>query len=87
MVASWRVKSVISFSVIFPLAAKAPCFFTFVTVIPWRRKVALTTASPAARISPLTTLPFLSLPSHRKGNLFGCVSCHHASLNILCNIL
>ena len=50
-------------SVILPFLAKVLCFLTLVTVMPWRRSVALTKESPAARISPLITLPFLSLPS------------------------
>src|SRR5437762_7886076 len=41
-------------------------FLTLVIKTPWRRKLALTIASPPARISPRTTLPFLSLPSHSK---------------------
>src|SRR5574340_51531 len=53
-----------SFSVIL-LPRRNPCFLTFRTRIPWRRRVAWTMASPAARISPLTFLPFLSTPSHR----------------------
>jgi len=63
MVASWRVNKVMSLSVTVPLLAKPLCFLTFVTVMPWRRNVALTKESPAARISPFTILPFLSLPS------------------------
>ena len=41
-------------------------FLTRVIRMPWRRRLALTTASPPARISPRTILPFLSLPSHSK---------------------
>jgi hypothetical protein len=39
--------------------------------MPWRRRLALTTASPPARISPRTTLPLRSLPSHSKIASFG----------------
>jgi hypothetical protein len=46
------------------------CFLTLVTRMPWRRSVALTTASPPARISPRMTLPALSLPSQRKVTSF-----------------
>ena len=63
MVASCRVNRVISLSDTLPLLAKLLCFFILVTVIPWRRNEALTKDSPDARISPLMTLPFLSLPS------------------------
>src|SRR5450830_2189341 len=35
-------------------------------MMPWRRKVTLTTASPPARSSPRTVLPVLSLPSQAK---------------------
>ena len=45
-------------------AARARCFLTLVTLMPWRRSVALTTASPPARISPCTVFPVLSRPSH-----------------------
>jgi hypothetical protein len=59
--ASWRVKMEMSFSVIFwPLFCET--FLTLVTWMPWRRKVAVTIVSPPARISPLTSLPALSLP-------------------------
>ena len=39
-----------------------------VTMMPWRRRLAETIASPPARCSPRTTLPFLSLPSHSNTN-------------------
>jgi hypothetical protein len=65
IVASWRVKSAMSFSVTLP-PPPMRCFLTLVTRIPWRRRVALTTAWPPARISPRITLPALSLPSQRK---------------------
>ncbi len=46
MVANWRVKSVMSLSVIF-LPLEKVFFLTLVTRMPWRRKaVALTNASP-----------------------------------------
>ncbi len=61
--ASWRVKIVMSLSVIF---LPPPCFtfFTLPTWMPWRRSMAMTTCSPPARISPLMILPDLSLPLH-----------------------
>jgi hypothetical protein len=67
IVASWRVKIAMSFCLI-ALAAAQRRFLTLVTRMPWRRRLALTTASPPARISPRTILPFLSLPSHSKTN-------------------
>ena len=65
MVDSWRVKTAMSFCLIAlpPLMRR---FFTLLTITPWRRRLALTMASPPARISPRTGLPFLSLPSHSK---------------------
>src|SRR6476646_8073789 len=65
MVESWRVKTAMSFCLIAlpPLMRR---FFTLLTITPWRRRLALTMASPPARISPRTGLPFLSLPSHSK---------------------
>ena len=65
MVESWRVKTAMSFCLIAlpPLMRR---FFTLLTITPWRRRLALTIASPPARISPRTGLPFLSLPSHSK---------------------
>jgi hypothetical protein len=48
------------------LAARVRRFLTLVTIMPWRRRLALTTASPPARISPRTILPLRSLPSHSK---------------------
>jgi hypothetical protein len=77
MVASWRVKMAMSFCLIErpPLVRR---FLTLVIRMPWRRRLALTTASPPARISPRTTLPFLSLPSHSKIASFG--SCESAAV-------
>ena len=65
IVESWRVKTAMSFCLIAlpPLMRR---FFTLLTITPWRRRLALTMASPPARISPRTGLPFLSLPSHSK---------------------
>src|ERR1700712_3624005 len=65
IVESWRVKTAMSFCLIAlpPLMRR---FLTLLTRMPWRRRLAPTTASPPARISPRTTLPFLSLPSHSK---------------------
>ena len=65
IVASCRVKMAMSFC----LMARPPevrRFLSFVTRMPWRRRLAVTAASPPERISPRTTLPFLSLPSHSK---------------------
>ena len=59
--ASWRVKIVMSASVIF-LPPRCDTFFTLETWMPWRRSVAMTTCSPPARTSPRTSLPPLSLP-------------------------
>src|SRR4051794_25893453 len=65
MVESWRVKTAMSFCLIAlpPLVRR---FFTLLIMTPWRRRLAFTIASPPARISPRTGLPFLSLPSHSK---------------------
>ena len=41
-------------------------FLSLVSRMPWRRRLALTWASPPARISPRTILPFLSRPSLSK---------------------
>src|SRR5450759_3016519 len=65
MVASWRVNNEISLAVIL-LPPRPDAFLTLGLEMPWRRNVAPTMASPEARISPLTTFPVLSLPSHRK---------------------
>ena len=65
MVESWRVKMAMSFCLI-DLPPLMRRFFTLFTITPWRRRLALTMASPPARISPRTDLPFLSLPSHSK---------------------
>jgi hypothetical protein len=63
IVASCRVKTAMSFCLIErpPLMRR---FFTRVTRMPCRRRLADTMASPPARISPRITLPFLSRPSH-----------------------
>ena len=61
--ASWRVKIVMSFSVILE-PPRCDTFFTLETWMPWRRSVAITTCSPPARTSPFTILPVLSLPLH-----------------------
>jgi len=63
IVASCRVKTAMSFCLMAvpPLARR---FLTLLTRMPWRRRVALTMASPPARSSPLTILPLRSLPSH-----------------------
>src|SRR5487761_2016833 len=71
MVDSWRVKTAMSFCLI----ARPPLirrFLTLLTRMPWRRRLAPTTASPPARISPRTILPFLSLPSHSKTSSLRC---------------
>jgi hypothetical protein len=67
MVASWRVNSVTSLSVMrLLLENRLLCFLTLVTVIPCLRSTELTVASPPACNWPLTFLPRLSMPSHRK---------------------
>src|SRR5512139_378533 len=67
MVASWRVNRVTSFSVIFLAVLNSVlCFLTLVTVMPCLRSWVLTKAKPPACIWPLTFLPRLSMPSHRK---------------------
>src|SRR5256714_8633089 len=63
--ASCRVKMAMSFCLI-DLPPLRRRFLTLVIRMPCRRKLALTMASPPARISPRTSLPFLSLPSHSK---------------------
>src|SRR5262245_54317416 len=65
IVAICRVKSAMSFSVTF-LPPPSRCLRTRVTLMPWRRRVALTTADPPARISPLIFLPVRSRPSQTK---------------------
>src|SRR5204862_2513549 len=65
IVESCRVKSAMSFCLM-DLPPLSRRFFTLETRTPCRRRLALTMASPPARISPRTTLPFLSLPSHSK---------------------
>src|SRR5581483_10216651 len=54
-----------SLSLTFP-PRPALCRLTLRTVMPCRRRVEVTTDSPPARISPFTSLPDLSLPSHEK---------------------
>ena len=63
--ASWRVKIVMSLSVIF-LPPRELTFLTEIFCMPWRRSCASTMWSPAARISPFWVLPDLSLPLHLK---------------------
>ena len=73
MVASWRVNSAMSLSVMRPPRA----IFSFLilpTWMPWRRSIACTMASPLARISPRTTLPVLSLPSQVYSSSLGPVA-------------
>ncbi len=67
MVASWRVNSVMSLSVMLP-PRPSFCFLISSTLMPWRRSVALTWASPVALISPRTVLLLLSLPTQVKLN-------------------
>ncbi len=76
IVDNWRVKMATSFgpTLLPPLSRR---FFTFVTMMPWRRMLALTAASPPARNSPRTSLPLRSLPSHSKmksGALFAAIA-------------
>jgi hypothetical protein len=70
IVASWRVKRAISFSVTLPPRLRRTAL-TFCTMMPWRRRVAFTAASLAARTSPRMTLPALSLPSQLNVSTFG----------------
>src|SRR6185369_13387692 len=63
--ASWRVKMVMSLSVIF-LPPPVRTFLIDWTWMPWRRRFAATADSPAARLSPLITFPVLSLPVQEK---------------------
>src|SRR5438128_10074831 len=63
--ASWRVKMVMSLSVIF-LPPPVRTFLIVWTWMPWRRRFAATADSPAARLSPLITFPDLSLPVQEK---------------------
>ena len=65
IVASCRVKMAMSFCLI-ERPPPIRRFLTLVTRMPWRRRLALTMASPPARNSPRTILPVLSLPSHSK---------------------
>ena len=73
MVASWRVNSAMSLSLMRPPRVIL-CFLTLLTWMPWRRNIACTMASPVARISPRTTLPVLSLPSQVYRSSFGPVA-------------
>ena len=70
IVASWRVKSAMSFEPTDPPPLRLTGL-TFCTRMPWRRSVALTAASLTARNSPRMTLPALSLPSQLKVSSFG----------------
>src|ERR1043165_3875660 len=63
--ASWRVKMVMSLSVIF-LPPPVRTFLIDWTWMPWRRRLAATADSPAARLSPLITFPALSFPVQEK---------------------
>jgi len=65
MVASCRVNRVMSLSLILPPDLNFS-FLTVTLLIPWRRRVAWTTDSLAARISPRTDLPSRLFPSHWK---------------------
>src|SRR4051812_26885148 len=65
IVASCRVNSVMSFSLIEPPSPER-WRLTRITATPWRRRVDCTTASPLARMSPFRTLPVRSRPSHEK---------------------
>src|SRR5512137_275263 len=65
IVDSCRVKRARSLPVILRPREKLS-FLIFVAMMPRRRSAAATTESPPARISPLTTRPFLSRPSHLK---------------------
>jgi hypothetical protein len=65
IVANWRVNRAMSLGLI-RLPARMRRFLIFVGKTPCRRRVACTWFSPPARVSPRTTLPFLSLPSHSK---------------------
>ncbi len=76
IVESWRVKIATSLPPM-DLPPLMRRFFTFVTMMPWRRMLALTAASPPARNSPRTSLPVRSLPSHSKmksGALFAAIA-------------
>lgn len=67
MVDIWRLNTEMSLGVIlFPPAppkSGLAFFFTRVGLMPWRRSMALTTASPCPDISPLIRLPRRSVPS------------------------
>ena len=63
MVANWRVKIAMSLGLI-DLPERMRRFLIFEGKTPWRLSDAITWFSPAARISPRTTLPLRSLPSH-----------------------
>ena len=62
IVASWRVKNVMSFSVTF-LPPRKLCRLSLVMRMPWRRSVVVTTVSDAALISPRTWRLLRSVPS------------------------
>ncbi len=63
MVAIWRVNRAMSLGLIL-LPERMRRFLILVGRTPWRRSVALTWFSPAARTSPRTVFPLRSLPSH-----------------------
>ena len=76
MVANWRLKTQMSLVVIFFLPAPNSGLGFFLTLrglIPWRRSVALISASEVPDISPLTFLPWRSIPSH--WNIFDFIAC------------
>jgi hypothetical protein len=63
MVASCRVKSAMSASLIRPPSDLRPCFLIFVTAMPCRRSALTTIVSPFARVSPRTIFPARLRPS------------------------
>ena len=74
MVASWRVKNVMSFS-----PTRRPprnvCFLILVTRMPCRRRLVETTVSEAARVSPRTWRLLRSKPSQTKVNSLTSLRC------------
>ena len=64
IVASWRVKNVMSFSLTLPPPRKV-CRLSFLMRMPCRRKLEVTTVSDAALISPRTLRLLRSMPSQR----------------------
>ncbi len=66
MVASWRLKMAMSLGVIalpLPALARADFFLTLSGTMPCLRSSALTRVGLVPRLSPLTRLPRLSVPS------------------------